>query len=99
MDHSRTSRRLGFSLSKRSGGAGAVGTSYARKIAPTGDFERRPDRDRSEHRDPDTERWRDRDNDRARRIWRDRRPEDDTPRQGSRDYDRDGWSDDGRGRR
>lgn len=54
-------------------------------------FGRRPDRDRSERRDPDAEGWRDQDNDRARRSWRDRRPEEETPRQGPRDYDRDGW--------
>ena len=61
-------------------------------------FDRRPDRDRRERRDPGAEGWRDEDSGRARRSWRDRRREEDAPRQGPRDYDRDGWPDDWRGR-
>jgi hypothetical protein len=59
-------------------------------------YDRRPDDERSERSARGAERWRNEDTDRPRRSWGDRR--EDGPRQGPRDYDRDSWPDDWRGR-
>ena len=60
-----------------------------------GGYDRAFDESRRERRDPSPGRWRDEEDDRPRRSWRDGRDDDDSPRSGPRDTDRDLW----RGRR